>query len=343
MTTTQRRLTTRRLFAATAIVAALCVLVAAGCHLIELAAPTSPTFSHATHVKEKKLDCADCHSDYETSDQAGMPFMELCAPCHGAKDDAKPPLQRAAAFLKDSKDGEPLWSQVTRLPDEVRFSHQVHHAKEVACAECHRGIEESTRVTDRLAIGKPECMDCHARRGISNDCAVCHETIRRDIAPASHRLNWLGVHGQHVRSDRRTRSDCNLCHTEDQCSSCHQEMAPRTHTNFWRQRGHGVATSIDRDDCRTCHQVDFCDRCHQDTAPRSHTGSFASSLQTHCLGCHTPLSGEPCLVCHKGTPSHFDADLPLDHNPGMNCRQCHGAGVAFRHVDNGDTCVACHR
>ena len=74
-------------------------------------------------------------------------------------------------------------------------------------------------------------------------------------------------------------------------------------------------------------------------------GSFASSLQTHCLGCHTPLSGEPCLVCHKGTPSHFDADLPPDHNPGMNCRQCHipgGTRPPMPHVDNGSNCNDCH-
>ena len=342
MASTHRRIHMRGLLCRTAVAAVFCVIVIAGCHLVGLGGFGGPAFSHRTHVTEKKLQCADCHADYETSAKAGMPVAEICAPCHGDKDRLKPPQERADAFFKN---GELVASNVTQISDEIVFSHQVHEAKGVTCAECHRGIEDSQRVTDKLAIGKPECMDCHARRGISNECSVCHQQIRRDVAPESHRLNWTALHGQSVHSDARTRSDCNLCHTENQCSTCHQEVAPSSHTNFWRQRGHGIASGIDRDTCRACHHVDFCDRCHQEAAPRSHTGSFASARQSHCITCHTPVSSEDsCFVCHKGTPSHFLAtSLPSSHNTGMNCRQCHGAGQPLQHVDNGDNCVTCHR
>jgi hypothetical protein len=325
-----------------AVLLALPFLLGLGCALVQVwRGPARPSFSHARHVKEKKLECQDCHADFETSDKAGMPIPEICEPCHKGKDEGKPPLSRADAFLKD---GQPDWSYVTRLSDEVIFSHQVHQKKGVACNQCHRGIEDSTQVTSRLALKMSDCVSCHALQGVSSDCAVCHRTIRKEVAPESHLLSWQEVHGRTVLADRGARDSCNLCHTESQCAACHLETPPRSHTNFWRQRGHGVAVRVDREECRTCHQVDFCDRCHRETAPRNHTGSFASALETHCLTCHTPLRNEACYVCHKGTPGHLQATpMPASHNPAMNCRQCHGVGQVLPHVDNGSDCTSCHR
>jgi hypothetical protein len=339
--TTRPRRPSGRIVGIVLLVAGMGILAASGCHIFRLGGPERPAFSHRFHVVEKKLDCADCHADYEESDEAGMPFPEICEPCHSDLDKGKPPLERASALFPP--EGEPAWTLVTKLPEEVIFSHRVHHEKKVECSECHRGVSESEAVSSRLAIGKPECMDCHARRGASNECAVCHQTIRKDVAPESHGLAWMRTHGQAVRSDRRTRSDCSLCHAEASCSSCHQEVPPQNHTNFWRQRGHGVAAAMDRDNCKACHQADYCERCHREVEPRSHMGTFASTMQTHCLSCHAPLSGESCGVCHRGTPSHFLATLPPSHNPGMNCRQCHGVGEPLPHVDNGDSCISCHR
>lgn len=341
----RRRLLLGRLLGIAIMAAGMGILAVTGCQLFRLGGPEGPVFSHRFHVVEKKLECVDCHADYEEEAGAGMPFADVCAPCHDELDKEKPPLRRAAALLPPEGEGEPAWKLVTKLPEDIIFSHKAHHDKSVECSECHRGIEENQEVSARLAIGKPECMDCHARRGVSNECSVCHKTLRKDVAPADHRLAWLRTHGQEVRSDRRTRSDCNLCHTDDWCSGCHQEVAPQSHTNFWRQRGHGVAAAIDRDNCKACHQVDYCERCHQEVAPRSHAGTFASSMQTHCVTCHTPLSGESCGVCHQGTPSHLAlaTPLPAGHNPAMNCRQCHGVGEPLRHLDNGDNCVSCHR
>ncbi len=331
----------KRKLAAAILVVAIPPLLGLGCQLlVRLTGPSRPSFSHARHVVEKKLDCLDCHGDYETGEKAGMPVMEVCSPCHAGKDNAKPPLERADAYLVN---GEPLWSAATRVSEEIVFSHQLHHEKGVACGECHRDVEKSAKVTSRLAIGKPECMDCHAKKGASNECSACHREIRKEKPPDDHRFNWQVLHGQTVRSGREDRSLCGLCHGEEQCSGCHQEQAPRSHTNFWRQQGHGISVRIDRESCRTCHQVDFCDRCHSETAPRSHRGSFAAPLHRHCLTCHTPLSGEQCAVCHKSTSSHDLAPpKPSWHTPAMNCRQCHVAGSLFMHVDNGDNCNGCH-
>ncbi len=318
------------------------VLIGLGCSLVEVFRGLSrPSFSHAFHVGEKKIECQDCHADYETGDRAGMPVLDTCMPCHEGIDRTKPPPKGVQAFVQN---GEPVWSSFTLISEEVIFSHKVHHEKGVACDACHRGVGQSTGVSSRLRIGMQECMDCHARSKAPNECSTCHRTIRKEVPPPDHRLNWPELHGQTVRGGAGAREQCSICHQEDQCATCHREVLPRSHTNFWRQRGHGVAVRIDRETCRTCHQVDFCERCHQEVAPRSHIGSFGAPMDRHCLGCHSPLqSGEECAVCHRATPSHLlAAPKPSWHSPAMNCRQCHGAGQSLPHVDNGDNCNGCH-
>jgi hypothetical protein len=148
-----------------------------------------------------------------------------------------------------------------------------------------------------------------------------------------------------VRADSGKSEDrCSLCHTDASCASCHQDEPPGNHTGQWRHRGHTMAASMDREHCAVCHQGDFCDRCHQETAPRNHRGTWGSTRNTHCLTCHFPLkTSEGCTLCHKDIPSHRKgAAKPGWHNAGMNCRQCHGAGVELPHVDKGDDCNACH-
>ena len=96
--------------------------------------------------------------------------------------------------------------------------------------------------------------------------------------------------------------------------------------------------------CMTCHDADSCRRCHEELRPQSHAGMWGEPLDRHCLSCHEPLRSSSCGVCHSGTPSHEEATpLPPDHNPGMNCRMCHGNGQPLPHVDNGQTCTSCHR
>jgi hypothetical protein len=140
------------------------------------------------------------------------------------------------------------------------------------------------------------------------------------------------MHGQAVRAASQALADrCSLCHTESTCTTCHQESPPENHNNFWRIRGHGIAAQMDRGNCATCHRADSCDRCHAEVLPQNHGGRF-------------PLQSNGCIVCHKGTPSHALATpLPPSHNPGMNCRQCHGVDQPLPHVDNGANCTMCHQ
>jgi hypothetical protein len=195
-----------------------------------------------------------------------------------------------------------------------------------------------------MRVTMDKCTECHASTKTSNACGTCHREIRQDAAPQSHAHTWTKMHGQAVRWPTGDMNDrCSLCHTESTCATCHSEQAPDNHNNFWRIKGHGIAAEMDRAGCGVCHRSDTCSRCHADTMPLSHTGSFGAPHDTHCLSCHFPLADNGCVICHKGTPSHAMATpMPSWHNPGMNCRQCHGVTQALPHVDDGSSCTMCH-
>jgi len=321
------------------------VLLASACLLVRQWTAEERTFSHALHVEGEGMDCTMCHLTADSEGPAGMPVLESCLLCHESIDEDQPDAARHAAALFDEA-GSVRRPLLASVPDEVLFSHGRHADAGVACADCHGSVGESDGIPEESAVPKAECMDCHAQSGLTNRCEECHQSIRADLPPDSHGGLWTSTHGQVVRrEDSRSVHQCGMCHSDSSCSTCHQEQRPRDHTNYWRRRGHGIAVALDRSRCATCHQSDACDRCHESVRPVSHRGSFGSPRNTHCVTCHFPVAGEGCVTCHKQTPSHqfLAAPLPADHNPGMNCRQCHGLSAPLPHPDKGDRCTACHR
>lgn len=321
----------------------------AGCILIDaLVQSERPfAFSHRIHVVEEGLDCVDCHSAWEDADDPGLPLPGQCALCHAGLDAEKPP-ERTAAALFEGQRFKAL--HAGRLSDEILFSHRAHATRGDECSACHATLAENDGLAREhaaeLALDMERCLACHAAGAGPREaeCAACHREIRAEVPPSSHRANWKRYHGTLVRArdDSRT-NQCALCHQESSCESCHHVELPESHDNFWRRRGHGLTASMDRDSCATCHDSDSCDRCHQESRPLDHRGLWGAPRDLHCLTCHEPLRSEACSVCHAATPSHALATpLPGDHLPGMNCRQCHGSGQPLPHLDNGQSCTACH-
>lgn len=314
----------------------------AGCMVFEglgLSDP-APSFSHARHAEEG-LACEDCHVPAEDGGAPGMPAAAQCALCHADLDAEKPPSRQAAALFVD---GVLRDAGAGSLSSEVVFSHGNHTDMGLECGSCHRGIETSTAADPGLMPRMEDCQRCHAGAGVDPDCATCHREIRTDARPPNHSGAWLRVHGSVVRgSSQGAANDCALCHSESNCNECHQAVPPANHNNLWRLKTHGVVAGMDRQNCAACHRTDFCERCHEETTPLSHKGGWGSPLDKHCMSCHFPLKSESCSVCHRGTPSHQQAEpLPADHNPGMNCVQCHGLTAPLPHPDKGDACIMCH-
>jgi len=327
------------------LLATLLALLVSACFLFSSQDPGKPRFSHAIHVGKKHLECIECHGMVYSKEGAGMPNPEVCSRCHDIPDQKKPPEDRIAARFDEA--GRYMTRPVASIPDEVSFSHRFHvYKKEIECSDCHGDVAGSDTIPAESAVTKDQCMTCHSHAGKENKCAECHTKIDQQWAPETHRHAWEKRHGEVVRSRAgATIHRCSLCHNEPAgCDACHQQREPRSHTNYWRQRGHSVMVSLDRRRCATCHRSDFCNRCHQYTRPRSHRGGFGSPQNRHCVTCHLPLKGEGCFTCHKGTPSHGPATpMPPGHLPSMNCRQCHGLGAPLPHPDPGVECTACHR
>lgn len=302
-----------------------------------------PRFNHAIHFEEAQASCSDCHGEAETSVKAAMPDAAACFECHDA-DDPK----EAAYVGQFEQDGELRWRGDAVLPEEVKFSHKTHAEADLSCETCHVGIEESTEAGPELAVRMPDCMTCHGEREVADSCATCHTKVDKDWAPPSHGRMWKRVHGQVAKAgaEGAMADNCALCHTDAGCAECHQVEAPANHTEFWRMRGHAVAGSFARSDCATCHRTDFCDRCHHDIEPRSHTGLWGSPANRHCVSCHLPLAANPCMTCHKADVGHLSAaPTPVNRQhmeaSEADCRTCHSAPPP--HVDNGQSCRACHR
>lgn len=329
--------------------AGLLLAVAVSCSLLRMAfAPAAPAprpFNHAAHLA-RGPSCVDCHEGAEKEARAGMPSKETCMTCHEDidKDPKALPERKVAWFLDGS--GKPSWSAFLRQSTEIRFSHAEHAAKNVACTSCHAGIAENTG----LVPGPPQRMDtctaCHAAQApLKNECSTCHTEIARDRRPSNHARLWERTHGFASMDGGMgaTANNCAMCHGKDSCTSCHLTRRPADHGAFWRTKGHGIASSIDRGRCQTCHVSDSCNRCHQESAPPSHGAGWNAPTNRHCQGCHVPLQASgSCAVCHKSSPGHEASPLkPSWHNAAMDCRSCHGA--TMKHPDNGDTCNACHR
>jgi len=350
----------------------------AGCFLQQTLQEQRPAFPHRAHGSATGLSCATCHLPLEPlaeTSRPALPRLELCLVCHAGLDGGKPYERTPAAFFTADGIGQAV--PRSELPPEVRFSHEEHVAAVGSCERCHPGIETSSTIAGMPRLGMEECLACHelGRAGAPapqpgtagaaaaarwadadplavapagpglRECSACHRSWSAETPPATHDLAWRLAHGDAWRNRGESLVErCDLCHSETSCVQCHRAEQPASHTNTFRLSTHGLEAAFDRQACQVCHQDDSCSRCHEVTEPLSHTGSWGDPLDTHCLACHFPLGNESCAVCHRSTPSHGDATpMPAWHDPGFDCRQCHGNGQPLPHVDNGSACTACHR
>ena len=131
-------------------------------------------FNHRKHVKELELACSTCHQFYEKETFSGLPDADVCGACH-----AEPQGKTAeeARLVKILKGGGTLeWAPLFRQPAHVFYSHRRHVVTaKVQCPVCHGSIAESTAPPAGVhKLRMQECLDCHAREGVSTNCTACH-------------------------------------------------------------------------------------------------------------------------------------------------------------------------
>ncbi len=272
--------------------------------------------SHKAHIEKRQMECVDCHEGAEDTETPGMPSEKLCLDCHKTLDKElkgkDSPASEKCLYCHNPKQNKSISEQKVVLGPGVSKTdlvpvHVKHTEKEIGCEACHGNIAaDDNKILPRhkyMASGKI-CVDCHTQKGLSTDCATCHKTYEL-IEPDDHKINWIAQHGVEsmLAGENEHGKSCSTCHAKSECKECHTQKAPRDHTNFWRQRGHGIMAGMDRDKCLVCHRQDACVRCHRETAPRNHKGAWKS---THCGACHLQSSFTPenntCAVCHRQIP-----------------------------------------
>ena len=232
----------------------------------------SARLPHAKHLEEG-LECSGCHTRGEDGLRQAPPKAEQCSDCH------------------DELPGADLSVRPRRLP--VPFSHAKH--EDLDCADCHGDLAQEGALPKMPA--QADCARCHAENGVKTSCKACHGKTR--FRPTTHDKGWERRHGkwQGINANDQHGGRCADCHTDAGCTACHQKTRPRSHTGFWRTRGHGLRAEGNRDRCATCHVEASCIRCHRDTPPVNHRGLWTAK---HGLAVPGGKSGDigNCRVCH---------------------------------------------
>lgn len=174
-------------------VAAVALLAAAGLTEGFRARQPLPTadINHSKHVVENEIPCEQCHRGLAEEDEdgneitpsahAGVPSIAICTECHEEDDEealgGTPNAHRIAEHI--AKQEELWWPTLYEVPSHVLFSHRRHVAiGGLECRECHGDIGETTTLpTEPVGetLTMDGCLDCHARKGASEDCFACHK------------------------------------------------------------------------------------------------------------------------------------------------------------------------
>jgi hypothetical protein len=138
-------------------------------------------FSHVAHQSE---DCESCHSFRDDGTYSGIPGINRCKDCHESPQGKS---EAEAKLISDyvKKDREVPWKVYTWQPDNVFFSHASHNGQGVECTRCHRDVTNEKKLPpfrENLLTGYSistmkmvECEKCHAEKGASNNCEICHK------------------------------------------------------------------------------------------------------------------------------------------------------------------------
>jgi Cytochrome c7 and related cytochrome c len=125
-------------------------------------------FSHKDHL-ELGLECARCHTAAATSTKASdnlLPARTVCLQCHENAEIPAPPQSRVVTFshaqhLKMGNLAPLLAAAIDKKtylqpPGDIRR----HLDTKNPCQACHRGLEESDRVTPAAMPQMADCLVC---------------------------------------------------------------------------------------------------------------------------------------------------------------------------------------
>ncbi len=302
-------------------------------------------FSHAVH--KDVTDCAGCHTKASESTSLKdrlLPEKSVCATCHDVNDD------KQCSMCHIGENYQPLISKKS----ELFFNHKAHLGNpDVTCQSCHKGLSdvaysvEAKEAHPSMAV----CYTCHNTNSVaSNECKTCH-TSTVNLLPQNHKgVSFLKTH---KFKSNEPNAECQMCHDNSFCESCHvgttmitennssrNFVAPYSPHNFvdnTKQQNinrihdlnfrftHGIEAKGKSSECQTCHQTEsFCAECHTTSG-----GDYAMEgmmPQSHRLPNFKTIGvgsggGEHAILARRDIEA---------------CASCHD-------IQGGDaTCILCH-
>ena len=89
------------------------------------------------------------------------------------------------------------------------------------CMACHRGLEESDKVSAANMPQMADCLVCHNQIAPPDSCAFCHPA-NAQLKPITHTADFLDSHAAKVQSHALDKTSCAVCHGRKfTCLGCH--------------------------------------------------------------------------------------------------------------------------
>ena len=195
------------------------------------AVSAAPAFSHRVHLQQG-LGCTDCHAAATKSTLPGddlLPNREVCLGCH---ENPVGPVHRpdtgpaklthfSHALHLQMGDVAPMIAGAIDHGNYLQPAGTIrsHLNTGNPCEACHRGLEESDRVTPAALPQMADCLVCHTVIDPPFSCEQCHAKDA-PLKPANHTEHFVDAHSSgKLRLDKST---CAVCHGKTfTCMGCH--------------------------------------------------------------------------------------------------------------------------
>ena len=311
------------------------------------------SFSHPTHVGQKKLACDSCHKfptknwkevrkgDAAFPDVAEFPEHAACLNCHRQQFFARErpaPKICSNCHVKGtpndtSRHAFPSLGEAFRPPSfvsefRVGFPHDKH--ADADCIDCHLTSKPQGAAKTR-PLTHASCFTCHNQESelapLPQNCDACHKAVQvtnQRVFAHAQPQNY----SQFKHDDRNhARLPCLLCHRRENNSPQPTLPGKAAHTP-----------------CTGCHAQQFsnpasaiCTICHTDVQSGK-VKAFPPLRSFDARFDHARHAGTACATCHRSNRRGVGLSIPSRLNAHVTCFSCHTPDAR-----NISSCNTCHQ
>ena len=347
-------------------------LVCDGCHesdhsslnarVVRRVMPTTPAASQTTTQTQKNSPIANADAGGpRTSDSGGQDEPAGGVGISESAKDASTTMPCADCHVGGTTASGALTKRTFIPTPNLKFSHNKHFQRNIACAQCHGDLRQVGLATRAQMPRMQRCLDCHhapaANRGEAKGaCPTCHlsrgDTLITKVDSGSLLPPpWLGgaQHGadfamHHAEVAAADSALCANCHQQNECVACHDgRLRPRNvHPNDWLNL-HAMGAQQDPQSCGTCHRAQsFCVSCHQ-RAGQSETGPGSVVARGSFHPPPEVWTNGPKTMKHHSTQASRNLSACISCHTERDCVQCHSSRLVGGSGRNGTVGVNPHR